>query len=40
MVLGAIERGGKVRLDAAISRDRETSRLFIAAKLADEPARS
>jgi len=36
MVLGAIERGGKVRLDAAISRDRETLKAFIAAKLADE----
>src|SRR5207302_1692058 len=36
MVLGAIERGGTVRLDAAINRDRETLKAFIAAKLADE----
>jgi transposase-like protein len=36
MVLGAIERGGKVRLDVAINRDRETLKAFIAAKLADE----
>jgi transposase-like protein len=36
MVLGAIQRGGKVRLDAAINRDRETLKAFIAAKLADE----
>jgi len=36
MVLGAIERGGKVRLDAAINRDRETLKAFIASKLADE----
>jgi transposase-like protein len=36
MVLGAIERGGKVRLDAAVNRDRETLKAFIAAKLADE----
>src|SRR5260370_34413860 len=36
MVHGAIERGGKVRLDAAINRDRETLKAFIAAKLADE----
>src|SRR5260370_22572912 len=36
MVLGAIERGGKVRLDAANNRDRETLKAFIAAKLADE----
>jgi transposase-like protein len=36
MVLGAIERGGKVRLDAGITPDRETLKAFIAAKLADE----
>src|SRR3989442_4863099 len=36
MVLGAIERGGKVRLDAAVGRDREALKAFIAAKLADE----
>ena len=36
MVLGAIERGGKVRLDHALTPDRETLRAFIAAKLADE----
>jgi transposase-like protein len=36
MVLGAIQRGGKVRLDAAITPDRETLKAFIAAKLADE----
>src|SRR5437660_476216 len=38
MVLGAIERGGKVRLDAAVNRDRETLKAFIASKLADETA--
>src|SRR5205085_5374375 len=36
MVLGAIERGGKVRLDAALNRDRETIKAFILSKLADE----
>jgi transposase-like protein len=36
MVLGAIQRGGKVRLDAAQTPDRETLKAFIAAKLADE----
>ncbi len=36
MVLGAIARGGKVRLDAAVTPDRETLKAFIAAKLADE----
>jgi transposase-like protein len=36
MVLGAIERGGKVRLDAGETPDRETLKAFIAAKLADE----
>ena len=36
MVLGAIERGGKVRLDAGITADRETLRSFILSKLADE----
>lgn len=36
MVLGAIQRGGKVRLDAAVRPDRETLKAFIAAKLADE----
>lgn len=35
-VLGAIERGGNVRLDMAINRERETLKAFIAAKLADE----
>jgi transposase-like protein len=35
MVLGAIESGGKVRLDAAPNRDRETIKAFILAKLAD-----
>lgn len=38
MVLGAIERGGKVRLDSGLVANRETLRAFIAAKLADETA--
>src|SRR5438270_7299648 len=36
MVLGAIERGGKVRLACGDTPDRETLKAFIAAKLADE----
>jgi len=36
MVLGAIERGGQVRLDAGLVADRQTLRAFIQAKLADE----
>src|SRR5260370_35302174 len=36
MVLGAIERGGKVRLAHGDTPDRETLKAFIAAKLADE----
>ena len=36
MVLGAIERGGKVRLDAGLVADRETLRNFILSKLADD----
>lgn len=36
MVLGAIERGGKVRLDADLVADRETLKAFIMRKLADE----
>jgi transposase-like protein len=38
MVLGPIERGGKVRLDSGLVANRETLRAFIAAKLADETA--
>ena len=36
MVLGAIERGGQVRLDSGLTASRETLRAFIAAKIADE----
>ncbi len=36
MVLGAIQRGGNVRLETALNRDRETIKAFILAKLADE----
>lgn len=36
MVLGAIERGGQVRLASGITANRETLKAFIAAKLADE----
>ena len=35
LVPGAIERGGKVPLDAGVTPDRETLRAFIAAKLAE-----
>jgi transposase-like protein len=38
MVLGAIERGGQVRLDSGLTASRETLRAFIAAKIADEAA--
>jgi transposase-like protein len=36
MVLGAIERGGQVRLDSGLTASRETLKAFIAAKIADE----
>jgi len=36
MVLGAIERGGQVRLDSGLTASRATLKAFIAAKIADE----
>src|SRR6266480_3569675 len=36
MVLGAIERGGQVRLDSGLVANRATLKAFIAAKIADE----